>query len=77
MAMDGDTMGDAVAAALAQVIASQGQGQPDIDRMKTIWETICNEIVDHIKQNAVVMSGITLTTPDTINGTTTGNGRVI
>jgi nicotinamide mononucleotide (NMN) deamidase PncC len=75
MAMDGNAMGDAVAAALVSVISAQGQGSPDINQMKKIWEAVCTEIVGHIRQNAEVPAGISTTGPEG-PGSTTGTGTV-
>jgi hypothetical protein len=75
MAMNGTTMGDAVATALAKIITAQGQGNANINQMKTIWEAICTEIVSHIQQNAKVPPGIPTTGPEG-PGSTTGQGSV-
>jgi hypothetical protein len=75
MAMDGTAMGDAVAAALADVIENS-----DVEIMKPIWETVCREIVAHIKANAKVPAGIGVSTtggPSAQTGATTDAGNVL
>ena len=42
----------------------------------TMSSIIAEEIVNEITANAVVPSGIAVSTPDTINGSTTGTGTV-
>ena len=63
MALNGDTMGLAVAAAIASLSESEKE---DLEK---IWKTACNEIVDHIVTNAVVNTTVTVAS---VSGVTTG-----
>ena len=49
----------------------------DSDFADQMADIISDEIIDEFTGNAQVPSGITLTTPDTINGSTTGTGTII
>ena len=83
MAMNGDTLGLAIAAA----VLDSGATAAGKARCEEFWKKVANEIVNHIKTNAEVPAGIetdTTTqippqtpTPHTHTGRTTGTGRVI
>ena len=47
----------------------------DSDFASEMADIIC-DILDEITSNAQVNSGITLTTPDTVSGSTTGTGTI-
>jgi hypothetical protein len=47
----------------------------DSDFASEMADIIC-DILDEITSNAQVNTGIALTTPDTINGSTTGTGTI-
>jgi len=75
MAMNGNTMGTAVANAIMDLKASP-EAKLEVTK---IWQKICTEIVNHIVQNAVVPAGITVTTTGSAaaqSGSTTGTGKV-
>ena len=76
MAMNGDTLGLAIAAAILDPSASaEGKAQ-----CEAFWKKVGNEIVSHIKENAEVPSGITVSTTGTSTaqtGSTTAAGQVI
>ena len=64
MAMNGDTLGMAIATAVLDSGASAaGKAQ-----CEEFWKKVANEIVSHIQQNAEVSAGITVTTTDTVPG---------
>lgn len=64
MAMNGDTLGMAIATAILDPSASaEGKAQ-----CEEFWKKVANEIVSHIQQNAEVSAGITVTTTDTVPG---------
>jgi len=48
----------------------------DDDYADKLAEAIANRVVAEITGDAVVPSGITVSTPDTVSGTTTGTGTV-
>ena len=83
MAMDGDALGLAIAAAVLDPEATAA-GKAMCEEL---WKKVANEIVNHIKTNAEVPAGIetgTTTqippqtpTPHTHTGLTTETGRVI
>jgi hypothetical protein len=52
MAMNGNTMGDEVVAAIKSVTGAATH--PQDAQVTLIWEAICTAIVKHIKDNAVV-----------------------
>ncbi len=76
MAMNGDTLGQAIADAIVDAGASAaGKAQ-----CEAFWKKVANEIVDHIKNNAEVPSGISVSTTGTStaqSGATTAAGSVI
>ena len=80
MAMNGDTLGLAIAAAVLDPGASaEGKAQ-----CEAFWKKVGNEIVSHIVTNAEVPAGITVTTTDTVpgvhsahTGSTVAPGQVI
>lgn len=61
MALNGDTLGLALSAAV------QALSQAQKENLDTVWKTIGNAIVDHIKTNAVV-------TVSSVSGVTVGGG---
>ena len=64
MAMNGDTLGMAIAAAvLDSGVSAEGRTQ-----CEEFWKKVASEIVLHIQQNAEVPAGITVTTTDTVPG---------
>jgi hypothetical protein len=64
MAMNGDTLGLAIADAVLDSSASE-EGKT---QCQEFWKKVANEIVSHIQQNAEVPAGITVTTTDTVPG---------
>lgn len=64
MAMNGDTLGMAIAAAVLDSGAS-AEGRTQCEEF---WKKVAGEIVSHIQQNAEVPAGITVTTTDTVPG---------
>ena len=57
MSMNGNGMGDEVAAALESLgVLSGGETAEDIE---PIWQAICGAIVAHIQANAVISTNIT------------------
>lgn len=83
MALNGDTLGLAIAAAVLDPGAT-AEGKAMCEEL---WKKVANEIVNHIKDNAEVPAGIETNTttqippqtptPHTHTGQTTGTGRVI
>lgn len=83
MAMDGDALGLAIAAA----VLDSGAKPEGKAICEDFWKKVANEIVKHIKENAEVPDGIEIDTttqippqtptPHTHAGRTTGRGRVI
>jgi hypothetical protein len=74
MAMDSDILG----LALAKVILGKSAVPPTPDMVvntQQYWKDIAKEIVDHIKNNAEVPSGISVSTSGG-GGATTGTGKV-
>lgn len=72
MALNGDALGTAIKNAINGLSASEKED------LETVWQTIGGALVSYITSNAevatTVASGIPLTTPDNINGATTGTG---
>lgn len=83
MAMNGDTLGLAIAAA----VLDSGAKPEGKAMCEDFWKKVGNAIVDHIVNNAEVPAGIETNTttqippqtptPHTHTGLTTGTGRVI
>lgn len=48
----------------------------DDDYADALADLISNRVIDEIVNNARVKTGIALTTPDTINGSTTAQGLI-
>lgn len=75
MAMNGDTLGVAIADAIMDVTASAaGKAQ-----CREFWKKVANEIVSHIQSNAEVPAGISVSTTGTStaqSGATTAPGSV-
>lgn len=76
MAMDGDTLGLAIAAAVLDPGATaEGKAM-----CEDLWKKVGNAIVDHIVNNAEVPAGISVSTTGTQyaqSGSTTSAGSVI
>lgn len=76
MAMNGDTLGMAIATAVLDSGASAaGKAQ-----CEEFWKKVANEIVSHIKDNAEVPAGISVSTTGSStaqSGSTTTAGQVI
>ena len=76
MAMNGDTLGLAIATAVLDPNATpEAKAQ-----CEAFWKKISNEIVSHIKNNAEVPAGISVSTTGTQyaqSGSTTSAGSVI
>ena len=76
MAMNGDTLGMAIATAVLDSGASSaGKAQ-----CEEFWKKVANEIVSHIKDNAEVPAGISVSTTGSStaqSGSTTTAGQVI
>lgn len=76
MAMNGDTLGMAIATAVLDSCASAaGKAQ-----CEEFWKKVANEIVSHIKDNAEVPAGISVSTTGSStaqSGSTTTAGQVI
>lgn len=76
MAMNGDTLGLAIADAVLDSSASE-EGKT---QCQEFWKKVANEIVSHIKANAEVPAGIAVSTTGTSTaqtGSTTAAGQVI
>lgn len=75
MAMNGDTLGVAIADAIMDASASEdGKTQ-----CREFWKKVANEIVSHIQSNAEVPAGISVSTTGTSTaqtGATTAPGSV-
>jgi len=75
MAMNGNAMGTAVANAIIH-----SDAPPDVKaEVIALWQKICNEIVNHIVQNAEVPAGIKVETsggPTNQTGATSAPGKV-
>ena len=75
MAMNGDTLGVAIADAIMDASASAaGKAQ-----CREFWKKVANEIVSHIQSNAEVPAGIFVSTTGTStaqSGATTAPGSV-
>lgn len=75
MAMNGDTLGMAIATAILDPSASaEGKAQ-----CEEFWKKVGNEIVSHIQQNAEVPAGISVSTSGSSTaqtGSTTSAGQV-
>lgn len=75
MAMNGDTLGMAIATAVLDSGASAaGKAQ-----CEEFWKKVANEIVSHIQSNAEVPAGISVSTtgsPTAQTGATTAPGSV-
>lgn len=75
MAMNGDTLGMAIATAILDSGASAA-GKAQCEKF---WKKIANEIVSHIQQNAEVPAGISVSTSGSSTaqtGSTTSAGQV-
>ena len=76
MAMNGDTLGLAIAAAVLEPGATaEGKAM-----CEDLWKKVGNAIVDHIVNNAEVPAGISVSTTGTQyaqSGSTTSAGSVI
>lgn len=76
MAMNGDTLGVAIADAIMDASASEaGKTQ-----CREFWKKVANEIVSHIQSNAEVPAGISVSTtgsPAAQTGATTAPGSVL
>ena len=76
MAMNGDTLGIAIATAVLDSGASAaGKAQ-----CEEFWKKVANEIVSHIKDNAEVPAGISVSTTGSStaqSGSTTTAGQVV
>ena len=76
MAMNGDTLGMAIATAVLDSGASAaGKAQ-----CEEFWKKVANEIVSHINDNAEVPAGISVSTTGSStaqSGSTTTAGQVI
>ena len=79
MALNATNMGTEI----KDAIKAGGYLLPDVDggdeaSVEALWQTIAEAIITHFSNNAdistTVAAGIVLTTPDTINGTTTAPG---
>lgn len=73
--MNGDAMGKAIAEAIVDSAATAEAKQEVIK----FWQKIANEIVDHIKSNAEVPAGISVSTTGSAaaqSGATTAPGKV-
>lgn len=64
MAMNGDTLG----LAIADAVLDSGASEEGKTQCQEFWKKVANEIVSHIQQNAEVPAGITVTTTDTVPG---------
>ena len=73
MALNGDQLGIEIAEAVMHPKATPEARVAVTD----LYKKIANAIVDHIKTNAEVPTGISVKTADTINGATTEPGKVI
>ena len=76
MAMNGDALGVAIAAAVLDPGAT-AEGKAICEEL---WKKVANEIVKHIKENAEVPAGISVSTTGTQyaqSGSTTSAGSVI
>lgn len=76
MAMDGDALGVAIAAA----VLDSGATAEGKAMCEELWKKVANEIVKHIKENAEVPAGISVSTTGTQyaqSGSTTSAGSVI
>ena len=76
MAMNGDTLGLAIAAA----VLDSGATAEGKAMCEDLWKKVGNAIVDHIVNNAEVPAGISVSTTGTQyaqSGSTTSAGRVI
>ena len=81
MAMNGNTLGTEIANAITH---SEAPAAAKAEVLK-LWQKIGNCIVDHITKNAVIPSGISVTTQVSVdptshqgagNGATSGTGKV-
>ena len=76
MAMDGDTLGQAIADAIVDSGASsEGKAQ-----CVEFWKKVAKQIVSHIQANAEVPAGIAVSTagsPTAQTGSTTSAGSVL
>ena len=76
MAMNGDALGAAIAAA----VLDSGATAEGKAMCEEFWKKVANEIVNHIKANAEVPAGISVSTTGTQyaqSGSTTSAGSVI
>jgi hypothetical protein len=70
--MNGNLMGQEVVDAICH-----SDAPPEVRKeVLALWQKICTAIVTHIQTNAVIPPGIDVKTADTINGATTGPGKV-
>lgn len=70
MALDGDTCGEAVAAALA----SGSETPVQLTEMETKWKAAMNAIFTHITSNAEVKNVLTNVAVASVSGVTPGGG---
>ncbi|GHV92000.1 hypothetical protein AGMMS50268_25030 [Spirochaetia bacterium] len=75
MALDADALSTKHAVDILALAGMPPDG-PAFAGLKRFWAIIDGDNYDHIKKNAEVPSGIALTTPDTVNGSTTEKGKV-
>jgi hypothetical protein len=72
MAMNPTTWGQLIKSKI-QALGVVAGVDVDID---ALYQALAEAHYEHITGNAVIPAGITLTTPDTVNGATTGTGIV-
>jgi hypothetical protein len=79
MAMDKDVLGTKIAQDIL-IFCGQPPAGPAFAKEKEYWTIVAGDIIDHIKANAKVQPGITLTVADpvsgTLSGSTTGMGNI-
>ncbi len=76
MAMNGDTLG----LAIADAVLDSGASEEGKTQCQEFWKKVANEIVSHIKANAEVPAGISVSTTGSSTaqtGNTTAAGQVI
>jgi hypothetical protein len=73
--MDADALGTKLAQDILALSGEPPDG-PAFAGSKKYWDVVAKDIIDHIKTKAEVPSGITVSTPDYVSGSTTGKGRV-
>lgn len=75
MAMNGDTLG----VAIADAIMDAGASEAGKTQCREFWKKVANEIVSHIQSNAEVPAGISVSTTGSSTaqtGATTAPGSV-